>query len=41
MYKLYWKNEMIDETNTYDQALYLLKEYNMAYNGGVSLKIIS
>ena len=36
-YKLYWNGEVVDQTNDYDSALYLLNEYNMAYGGGVTI----
>jgi len=39
MFKLIWNNEIIeDEIKTKEEALYLCHEYNMAYNGGVSIK---
>ena len=40
MYKLIWKNEIIDEADTLKEAQYLQGEYNMAYGGGVSIKSV-
>ena len=37
-YKLFWKGEEIDSTNSEKEAHFLLSEYNMAYGGGVSIK---
>ena len=36
-YPLFWKGEEIDAGVSRKDARYLLKEYNMAYAGGVSL----
>jgi len=35
MYKLYWKGELIDEFETRSEALEMMREYNLAYGGGV------
>lgn len=37
-YKLFWKGEEIDETETKEEAETLRSEYNMAYGGGVTIK---
>jgi hypothetical protein len=37
-YILMWKGEEIDRTDDHENALYLQTEYNMAYNGGVTIK---
>ena len=38
MYKLIWKKEVIDEVDDKDEANMLLKEYNLAYKGGVTMQ---
>ena len=38
-YKLIWKREIIEEDLSKEAAIYLLKEYNLAYGGGVTKKI--
>jgi len=36
-YPLFWKDEEIDTGNDRQDAVYLRNEYNIAYNGGVSI----
>lgn len=36
VYVLKWRGEDIDEAETVKYRNYLIREYNMAYNGGVS-----
>jgi tRNA pseudouridine-54 N-methylase len=38
VFVLRWNGEDIDEAETKKDCLYLVKEYNLAYNGGVSYK---
>ncbi len=39
MYRLIWKGEVIeDKIKTRYEAEYLQAEYNMAYNGGVTIE---
>lgn len=39
MFKLVWKKEVIEtDIATREEAEYLKKEYNMAYNGGVTIE---
>jgi len=38
MYLLIWKNEIIDEAKTMQEAKYLKGEYDLAYGGGVTIK---
>lgn len=38
IYILIWQGEEIDETETRADAVYLLKEYNAAFHGGVTIK---
>lgn len=39
MYKLVWKNEVIEtDIETREEAEFLQGEYNMAYGGGVTIK---
>ena len=37
-YILKWKGEEIDTAKDREEALYLQREYNIAYGGGVSIK---
>lgn len=37
MYELIWNKEVIDETETETEAIYLQGEYQMAYGGTVSI----
>jgi len=37
-YRLFWKGEEIDTADTREEAEYLRGEYNLAYNGGVSIR---
>jgi len=36
MYKLIWKQEIIDEVDNKEEANILMQEYNLAYKGGVT-----
>ena len=38
-YILLWNGEIIEEDLSKEEAIYLLKEYNLAYGGGVTKKI--
>ena len=38
MYKLYWKGEEIDSAETLKDAMYLQREYELAYCGIVTIK---
>ena len=38
-YYLIWNGEIIESDLDKKEALYLLKEYNLAYGGGVTKKI--
>jgi len=38
MYFIIWNNEEVDEFETRKEAREMLKEYNMAYGGGCSMK---
>lgn len=38
VYTLYWNGEEIDETESRADAIYLRKEYNAAFHGGVTIK---
>jgi hypothetical protein len=38
MYKLIWKGEEIDTADTMKEAIYLQREYQMAYGGVVTIK---
>ena len=38
MYKLIWKGEEIDSAETKQEAMYLQREYEMAYGGIVTIK---
>ena len=38
LYDLVYKNEVIEEELNYQEALYLLGEYNLAFNGGVIIR---
>jgi len=38
VYVIMWKGEEVDETGNREDANYLLNEYNLAFNGGCSLK---
>jgi len=38
MYKLIWKKEVIDEVIDKDEADMLMKEYNISFKGGVTMK---
>ena len=38
MYKLVWKNEVIDEFETKAEAERMCAEYNLAFGGGVSIR---
>lgn len=38
MYKLVWKNEVVDEFETLKEATEMQAEYNMAFGGGVIIK---
>lgn len=40
MYKLIWKGEEIDTAKTREEAIYLQREYQMAYGGIVTIKKI-
>ena len=40
-YKLIWKGEVIDEAEDLKTAQYLRNEYNLAHNGGVTIKQIN
>ncbi len=35
-YKIRWNNETVDTTTSRTEALYLVREYNLAFNGGVT-----
>ena len=37
-YKIIWKNEVVDEASTYDEAKFLQREYNLAFGGGATIK---
>ena len=37
-YAIIWKGEEIDEADSRKEALYLQREYNLAYGGGCTLK---
>lgn len=37
MFYLVWKNEIVEECNSRDEAEKMQIEYNMAYRGGVSI----
>ena len=39
MYILIWKGEEIDTAETRKEAIYLQREYQMAYGGVVTIKI--
>ena len=39
MYKLIWNGEEIDTADTMKEAIYLQREYQMAYDGVVTIKI--
>lgn len=36
-FEIWWKGECVDETETEEDANYLLREYNMAFFGGCSI----
>lgn len=38
MYKLIWKQEIIDEVDNKEEANILMQEYNLAYKGGVTMR---
>ena len=38
IYILIWNGEEIDETESRTDAIFLKKEYNMAFHGGVTIK---
>ena len=38
MYELIWENEVIDTCKTLEEAMYLKREYEMAYAGNVNIK---
>lgn len=38
VYTIIWNGEEVDEANDKATARYLLKEYNLAFNGGCSIK---
>jgi hypothetical protein len=38
MFDLVWKNEIIDTAETYDEAMFLVAEYEMAYGGTVTVE---
>ena len=38
IYILCWNGEEIDETESRENAIYLKKEYNLAFRGGVTIK---
>ena len=38
MYKIIWKNEIIDQADSTKEAIYLKNEYNLAFGGGVTIK---
>lgn len=38
MYELIWEGEVIDTCVTLAQAMYLKREYEMAYGGTVNIK---
>lgn len=40
MYKLMWKGEEIDSAETKQEAIYLQREYTIAYGGVVTIKKI-
>lgn len=38
IYVLMWNGEEIDETESRANAIFLKKEYNLAFHGGVTIK---
>lgn len=38
IYILYWNGEEIDETESRTNAIFLKREYNLAFHGGVIIK---
>ena len=40
MYELIWNNEVIDTAENHKEALYLKKEYEIAFKGSVTIKKI-
>lgn len=38
IYILLWNGEEIDETESWEDAIFLKKEYNLAFGGGVTIK---
>ena len=38
IYILLWNGEEIDETEKREEAIFLRKEYNIAFHGGVTIK---
>lgn len=38
VWRIIWQGEIVDETDTRKDAIYLRNEYNLAYGGGCTIK---
>ena len=38
LYRIKWKGETVDTATSKKDAMYLVREYNIAFHGGVSCK---